>query len=114
MRNRFAQQLLSLGSVGTVIATGLGGLWASKQWELITTGLERGLNAAEICQNIQKASLSEIQEHPQPTAMDEAGEAHAIAFPATALFTSVDPDRLVPPGLLSETPKPPSASEADA
>lgn len=114
MRNRFAQQLLSLGSVGTVIATGLGGLWASKQWELITTGLERGLNAAEICQNIQKASLSEIQEHPQPAAMDEAGEAHAIAFPATALFTSVDPDRLVPPGLLSETPKPPSASEADA
>jgi hypothetical protein len=99
MRNRFAQQLLTLGSVGTVIATGLVTPRASHhQWDLLAQGLADGRTAARICQNIQR----HILDAPERAATrDEAADAHSIAFTATALFTSVHPDRLVPPGLLS-------------
>jgi hypothetical protein len=99
MRNRFALQLLTLGSAGTIIATGLGGARASdEQWNLLTAGLAGGKNAAMICRGVQRHPLP--RRAGQSAAADEATDRHALAFPATALFTSVHPDRMVPPGLL--------------
>jgi hypothetical protein len=98
MRNRFALQLLTLGSAGTIIATGLGAPQASsEQWGYVTGGLAGGKNAAMICRGIQRHPL--LPAGPV-TASDEATDAHAIAFPATALFTSVHPDEMIPLGLL--------------
>jgi hypothetical protein len=97
LRNTFAHQLLSLGYVDTIIATGLEGRRRSGvQWETIAKDLARGANAATIARNIQRLPPTEAA-GGDPVA---AAEAHAIACTASALFSSVHPDVLAEPGLL--------------
>lgn len=93
MRNRFCHQLLALGSVSTVIATGLAGRDDVAQWGFITRGLAERRNAADICRSIQQ---HECGENTSPNERD----VHAAAFTATALFTSVPADMLTEPGLV--------------
>jgi cellulose synthase operon protein C len=95
MRNRFAHQLIELGNVDAVIATGLEMRRdVTAQWEIITTGLARQRNAAEICREIQQIALA-------PDVGQAAREAHLVANVGSALFTNVHPGVLVEPGLLS-------------
>lgn len=97
LRNRFAQQLLALGSVNTIIAGGLAGQLAGEQWKLLATGLANGLNAAEICRDVQNSRPYDTAGAADP---DVAAEAHAVAFTATGLFTNLPADTLIEPGLL--------------
>jgi hypothetical protein len=98
MRNRFAQQLLMLGTTGTVIATGLGDPQAStEQWALIAQTLAEARNPATVWREIRQR-MDTTGEPPQVDDADR--EARAIAFGATALFTSVHPNLMVPPGLI--------------
>lgn len=97
MRNRFAHQMLALGGVSTILATGLTSTDPAAQWRFIAEGLAKQRNAAEICRKIQLYSLKETREPVR--AEDE--DAHAVAFTATALFTSVHADSLLEPGLLT-------------
>jgi hypothetical protein len=96
MRNRFAHQLLTLGSVNTIIATGLAGRAASTQWQFIAEGLAGRQNAAEICRVIQRYQPAWIPD----TGNAEDQDIHAVAFTATALFTSIQADSLIEPGLI--------------
>jgi hypothetical protein len=79
MRNRFAHQLMALGNTDTVIATGLDSDYeAITQWRHITRGVANGATVADICRDIQL----------QQPRLEDSDDAHAIAFQATALFTS--------------------------
>jgi hypothetical protein len=93
MRNRFAHQLLALGNVDTILATGLGTRdEARRQWECIAGGLAQRLNAAEIARTIQRT---------EPEAGQEDALEPSVAFAGTAFFAGVRPDVLVEPGLFS-------------
>jgi hypothetical protein len=94
MRNRFCHQLLALGSVSTVIATGLARRHAADQWGLITRGLAGARNAADICRDIQRHTYG------QDASPDER-DVYATAFTATALFTNLPADMLAEPGLIT-------------
>jgi hypothetical protein len=95
LRNRFAHQLLALGSVTTIIASGLARRHAPAQRETLTGHLANGQSAADICRAIQ------LRPVPQLDGTAEDLDGYALAFPATALFTSLRPDTLIAPGLIS-------------
>ena len=95
MRNRFAQQLLEMGSVNTIIATGLASDYDSAQWEILTRGLAGSQNAAEICRAIQR--YGKILVGPSTAGQQDV---RAAAFAATALFTTIHADALIEPGLI--------------
>jgi hypothetical protein len=96
LRNRFAQQLLALGSVNTVIASGLADRHlADEQWRLLTAGFASGDTAARICQTMQRTRSAYIG---SPDSAER--EAYAVAFTATALFSNLSADTLIEPGLL--------------
>lgn len=96
LRNRFAQQLLALGNVSTIIAARLADRYATDQWQDIADGFAKNNNAAEICRTIQ---LRRYRANRYESTGDEA-DAHAVAFQATALFTNIHPGWLLQPGLL--------------
>jgi len=97
MRNRFAQQLLELGSTGTIIATGLARPQdTAAQWTAIASALAEQCTPAEICRRIQLL----------PTADNRGStsdrEAHAVGCTATALFSGIRPEAMIEPGLLGQ------------
>jgi hypothetical protein len=98
LRNRFAHQLLTLGSANTVIAAGLADRHhAVRQWRLLAGGLANGENAAEICRTMQRVRPAATD---APDSADQ--DAHAVAFTATALFSNLPADTLIQPGLLRQ------------
>jgi cellulose synthase operon protein C len=92
LRNRFAHQLLGLGNVDTVIATGFeGGPPAERvQARRIAEGLAQGLTAGDICRSIQR--------HRPPDG--QTGESELAAYQSTALFSGLPAGFPISPGLI--------------
>ena len=98
MRNRFAQQLLALGTVSTIIASGLTDSYATEQWRYVARGLAEGQNAAEICRRIQMHKAARPE---SGSSSPSDARTRASVFQATALFTNIHPDWLLEPGLFT-------------
>jgi hypothetical protein len=95
MRNQFAYQLMALGNVDTVIATGFETGRHTAQWRCLTQGIAAGGNAVTICNQIQSLAA------PAARTRVLSGDERLIAYQGTALFCGLPAEVVLTPGLVS-------------
>ena len=98
VRNRFAHQLLALGGIDTIIATGFEQDRETRQLECLAAEIAGGGNAASICRELRAIVPAGL-----PAGPGSGGEVPDSCLPywGTALFSSLPVDAIHEPGLFT-------------